>query len=34
MGEWSFAEMAGHLAEWRDRTINRSWPTTTDPMTV
>ena len=23
MGEWSFAEMAGHLAGWRDRTINR-----------
>jgi Mycothiol maleylpyruvate isomerase N-terminal domain len=23
MGEWSFADMAGHLTGWRDRTINR-----------
>jgi hypothetical protein len=23
MGEWSFADMAGHLAGWRNRTINR-----------
>jgi hypothetical protein len=23
MGEWSFADMAGHLAGWRERTINR-----------
>jgi Mycothiol maleylpyruvate isomerase N-terminal domain len=23
MGEWSFADMAGHLAGWRARTINR-----------
>ena len=23
MGDWSFADMAGHLAGWRERTINR-----------
>ena len=23
MGEWSFGDMAGHLAGWRERTINR-----------
>jgi Mycothiol maleylpyruvate isomerase N-terminal domain len=23
MGEWSFADMAGHLTGWRERTINR-----------
>ena len=23
MGEWSFADMAGHLSGWRERTINR-----------
>ena len=23
MGEWSFADMAGHLVGWRERTINR-----------
>ncbi len=23
MGEWSFADMAGHLAGWRERTIHR-----------
>ena len=23
MGEWTFADMAGHLAGWRERTINR-----------
>ena len=23
MGEWSFGDMAGHLAGWRERTVNR-----------
>jgi hypothetical protein len=23
MGEWSFADMAGHLSGWRERTLNR-----------